>query len=43
MTERIMTLHPEGKAGVNIDKTKYDIEPLPKRSPQQLRLGKAHA
>ena len=25
MEERIMTLHPEGKAGVNIAKEKYDI------------------
>lgn len=24
MTEKIMTLHPQGKAGVNIDKAKYD-------------------
>lgn len=24
MKEKIMTLHPEGKAGVNIDKSKYD-------------------
>jgi hypothetical protein len=24
MSEKIMTLHPEGKAGVNIDKAKYD-------------------
>ena len=24
MEEKIMTLHPEGKAGVNIDKGKYD-------------------
>lgn len=24
MAEKIMTLHPEGKAGVNIDKAKYD-------------------
>ena len=24
MTEKILTLHPEGKAGVNIEKTKYD-------------------
>lgn len=24
MTERIMTLHPDGKQGVNIDKAKYD-------------------
>ena len=96
MTERIMTLHPEGKEGVNIDKAKYDtmrqaivdavgahdgisfddltatvqqqlngnfsgsinwyvttvkldleargiIERIPKRSPQQLRLGKMRA
>ena len=25
MTERIMTLHPAGKQGVNIDKSKYDM------------------
>jgi hypothetical protein len=25
MTDRIMTLHPAGKAGVNIDKRKYDV------------------
>jgi hypothetical protein len=25
MTEKIMTLHPEGKNGVNIDRDKYDI------------------
>ena len=25
MTERIMTLHPAGKRGVNIDKGKYDM------------------
>ena len=25
MTERIMTLHPAGKQGVNIDKGKYDM------------------
>jgi hypothetical protein len=25
MAERIMTLHPAGKTGVNIDKQKYDI------------------
>ena len=25
MNERIMTLHPEGKQGVNIDKAKYDM------------------
>lgn len=24
MVERIMTLHPEGKAGVNIERSKYD-------------------
>ena len=24
MSERIMTLHPEGKQGVNIEKAKYD-------------------
>jgi hypothetical protein len=24
MTERILTLHPEGKEGVNIEKVKYD-------------------
>ena len=24
MSEKIMTLHPEGKSGVNIDKSKYD-------------------
>jgi hypothetical protein len=24
MTEKIMTLHPEGKQGTNIDKAKYD-------------------
>lgn len=24
MSEKIMTLHPDGKAGVNIDKAKYD-------------------
>lgn len=24
MTEKILTLHPAGKAGVNIDKQKYD-------------------
>ena len=24
MTERIMTLHPAGKAGVNIDRQKYE-------------------
>lgn len=24
MAERIMTLHPQGKAGVNIEKDKYD-------------------
>ncbi len=24
MTDRIMTLHPQGKAGVNIDRDKYD-------------------
>lgn len=24
MSERIMTLHPQGKQGVNIDKDKYD-------------------
>ena len=24
MSDRIMTLHPQGKAGVNIDKAKYD-------------------
>lgn len=24
MSEKIMTLHPEGKTGVNIDKAKYD-------------------
>jgi len=24
MSEKIMTLHPEGKEGVNIDKAKYD-------------------
>lgn len=24
MSERIKTLHPQGKAGVNIEKTKYD-------------------
>ena len=25
MSERIMTLHPDGKQGVNIDKAKYDV------------------
>lgn len=25
MTERIKTLHPQGKAGVNIEKHKYDL------------------
>ena len=25
MTEKIMTLHPAGKQGVNIDKDKYDM------------------
>ncbi len=25
MSEKIMTLHPEGKTGVNIDKGKYDM------------------
>lgn len=25
MSERIMTLHPEGKQGVNIEKEKYDV------------------
>ncbi len=25
MTEKIMTLHPAGKQGVNIDKSKYDM------------------
>lgn len=25
MEERIMTLHPQGKSGVNIDKRKYDV------------------
>ena len=25
MSERIMTLHPAGKAGVNIDRQKYDV------------------
>ena len=25
MSERIMTLHPEGKKGVNIEKRKYDL------------------
>ena len=25
MSEKIMTLHPAGKQGVNIDKTKYDV------------------
>ena len=25
MSEKIMTLHPEGKNGVNIDKQKYDM------------------
>lgn len=25
MTERIMTLHPEGKQGVHIEKAKYDV------------------
>ena len=25
VTERIMTLHPAGKQGVNIDKSKYDM------------------
>ena len=25
MTDKIMTLHPEGKQGVNIDKAKYDV------------------
>ncbi len=25
MTEKIMTLHPAGKQGVNIDKGKYDM------------------
>lgn len=25
MSERIMTLHPAGKQGVNIDKAKYDV------------------
>ena len=25
MSEKIMTLHPEGKNGVNIDKQKYDV------------------
>ena len=24
MSDKMMTLHPEGKAGVNIDKAKYD-------------------
>ena len=24
MTDKVMTLHPEGKAGVNVDKRKYD-------------------
>ncbi|MAS36181.1 MAG: hypothetical protein CL610_19405 [Anaerolineaceae bacterium] len=24
MTEKVMTLHPDSKAGVNIDKSKYD-------------------
>ncbi|MBE2222501.1 MAG: hypothetical protein IAF02_13220 [Anaerolineae bacterium] len=24
MSDKIMTLHPQGKAGVNIDKAKYD-------------------
>lgn len=37
MAERIMTLHPQGKAGVNIEKTKYDemrralLKVIPKR------------
>ena len=25
MTEKIMTLHPDGKQGVNIDRRKYDL------------------
>ena len=25
MGEKIMTLHPDGKQGVNIDRTKYDV------------------
>jgi hypothetical protein len=25
MAERVMTLHPEGKAGVNISKQRYDV------------------
>ena len=25
MGEKILTLHPQGKSGVNIDKTKYDL------------------
>lgn len=25
MTEKFLTLHPEGKQGVNIDKKKYDL------------------
>ncbi|MDX1521072.1 MAG: hypothetical protein R3264_05560 [Anaerolineae bacterium] len=25
MTEKILTLHPAGKQGVNIDKAKYDV------------------
>jgi len=25
MVERILTLHPEGNAGVNIDRTRYDL------------------
>jgi hypothetical protein len=25
MTEKILTLHPEGKAGVNIDRDKYEM------------------
>lgn len=25
MSEKIMTLHPEGKAGVNIDRDKYEL------------------
>jgi hypothetical protein len=25
MAERIMTLHPQGKSGVNIDRQKYDV------------------
>ena len=25
MIDRIMTLHPQGKSGVNIDKKKYDV------------------